>query len=254
MRGALDTALSEKLDALAQRSLPPVRVAVLDSGIDATHPDLAARVHGAFAAQVVEGRASVEEQPRHTNHDVFGHGTAVASIIARVAPNAQITDYRVLGTNNSGAGEALVASLRHAIEAGHQVINMSLAARSEFSARLSPLCDRAYRAGQVVVAAMRNMPLTDLGSPAELTSVISVDRTRFDTSLAVRYVPGNSIEFAGHGDDVVVAAPGGGYTTKTGTSFATPAVSGIVALLLGAYPELRPFEIKSLLRALSRDA
>jgi subtilisin family serine protease len=249
--GRLDTALRERLEDLALRSLLPVRVAVLDSGIDATHVDLAGRIHAAFAATVEEGHAVVDEQPKDTNHDVFGHGTAVASIIARVAANAQITDYRVLGTNNSGAGEALVASLQHAIEAGHQVINMSLAARIEFSARLSPLCDRAYRAGQVVVAAMRNMPLTDLGSPAELTSVISVDRTKFESALAVRYVAGNTIEFVGHGDDVVVAAPGGGYTTKTGTSFATPAVSGIVALLLGAYPDLRPFEIKSLLRAFS---
>ena len=57
------------------------------------------------------------------------------------------------------------------------------------------------------------------------------------------------IEFAARGEEVVVAAPGGGETTMTGTSFATPAVSGLCALLVGAYPDLRPFDVKSLLRA-----
>ena len=49
-------------------------------------------------------------------------------------------------------------------------------------------------------------------------------------------------------DEVTVAAAGGGYTTKTGTSFATPAVCGLCALLVGAFPDLRPFELKTLLK------
>jgi subtilisin family serine protease len=94
------------------------------------------------------------------------------------------------------------------------------------------------------------MPLTDNGFPAELSSCISVDVGRFETALKVQFQADHAIEFVGHGEDVKVAAAGGGYTTMTGTSFATPAVSGLCALLVGAYPDLRPFDVKSLLRSL----
>ncbi len=243
-------ALKEKLEDLQKRDLPPVRVAVLDSGVDATHPDLTAFVDKAFGADMVEGKCVISEETVPKNCDAFGHGTAVSSIIVKVAKNARITDYRVLGKDNTGAGEALLTSLKHAIEADFPIINMSLAAKADFGPRLQPLCDAAYRKGQIIVAAKRNMPLVDLGYPAELTpSVISVERDKYPTQLFVKYQPNSVIEFVGHGEDVTVAAPGGGYTTKTGTSFATPAVSGIVALLLGAFPDLRPFEVKTLLRA-----
>lgn len=252
MTSPLARALADKLADLQQRDLPPIRVAVLDSGVDATHPDLTPFVDKAFGANMVEGKCTISEEEIPKNHDAFGHGTAVSSIIVKIAKNARITDYRVLGKDNTGAGEALLSSLKHAIEADFPIINMSLAAKADFGPRLQPLCDAAYRKGQIIVAAKRNMPLVDLGYPAELTpSVISVERDKFPTQLFVRYQAGNVIEFVGHGEDVVVAAPGGGgYTTKTGTSFATPAVSGIIALFLGAFPELRPFEIKSLLRAI----
>jgi subtilisin family serine protease len=253
---AIAQALHGGVERLRESALAPVDVAVLDSGIDATHPDLAGRVAAAFGADKVDGEPVIAPQAHPANHDQFGHGTAVASIIANIAPNARIVDYRVLGFDNTGSGDALVAALKAAVDAGHRVINMSLAAKAEFASKLQPLCDRAYRAGQIVVAAKRNMPLVDMGYPAELTSVISVDRDAFATNLGLRYTPNATIEFVAHGEQVTVAASGGGYTTKTGTSFATPAVAGIVAVLLGAHPDLRPFDVKSLLRAwaLLRDA
>jgi subtilisin family serine protease len=251
MSGPLARALLERLEDLRGRALAPVEVAVIDSGVDATHPDLAGRVRAAFAAEIGKGRAEIHAQAQGENHDVFGHGTAVASIVAKQAPNACIVDYRVLNADNTGAGDALVASLDHAVSRGCRVVNMSLAAKREFGPKLLPICERAYRDGIVVVAAKRNMPLADLGYPAEFATVVSVDRASFPTLTTVRYQPRSVIEFVGHGDDVIVAAPGGGYTTKTGTSFATPAIAGIVALLLGGHPELRPFEVKSLLRALA---
>jgi subtilisin len=92
------------------------------------------------------------------------------------------------------------------------------------------------------------MSVCDDGFPAELSSSIGVDLGNFLSQFHLKFRPDHAIEFIAHGEDVTVAAAGGGYTTMTGTSFATPAISGICALLVGAFPDLRPFEVKSILR------
>jgi len=187
------------------------------------------------------------------NADVYGHGTAVSSIIAGLAPNTRIMDIRVLDDNNVGTGEALLAGFRFAVEQKARVINMSLAARAKFAAPLHSLCETAYRQNQIVVAARRNMPLVgDDGFPAELSSCIGVDIGKFPSLFIIKFLGDQPIEFVAHGEEVKVAAAGGGYTTMTGTSFATPVVSGLCALLVGAWPDLHPFDVKSLLRAFSK--
>jgi hypothetical protein len=95
------------------------------------------------------------------------------------------------------------------------------------------------------------MPLTDEGYPAEVATCIGVNSGKYASQFQVMFQRDRIIEFAAHGEDVVVAAPGGGETTMTGTSFAAPGVSGLCALLVGACPDLRPFEVKSLLKAFS---
>jgi subtilisin len=246
---ALKSAVGVRLPKLARKKLQPVEVAVLDSGVDGSHADLRGRIVESFAARGEAEAVKMVARDPGKNGDDFGHGTAVASIIARLAPNARIIDVRVLGPDNSGSGHALVRGLELAIERGFRIINMSLAAKAAFAPRLNALCEQAYRNGQIVVAAKRNMPLVDNGFPAEFSSAISVERKSFKQQYQVRFRHGDSIEFEAHGSDVVVAAPGGGYTVKTGTSFATPAVAACCALLVGAYPGLRPFEVKTLLKA-----
>ncbi|MHC5010183.1 MAG: S8 family peptidase [Planctomycetota bacterium] len=245
--------LPSRLEDFRKRSLRPLEVAVLDSGVDATHPDLAGRIAAVFNVEREDGEVRVEPGPTEANNDTFGHGTAVASIITQIAPNARIVDVRVLGGQNRGAGSVLVRGLAHAVERGCPIINMSLAATAQFAPRLRDLCETAYRQGQIVVASKRNMPLLDLGFPAEFTVSVSVDTMPLSSLFRLRYRGDEVIEFAAHGEEVEVAAAGGGHTSKTGTSFATPAVAGLCALLLGAYPDLRPFEIKTLLKAYAGD-
>jgi len=240
--------INEPFDALRQRNLHPVEVSVLDSGIDAAHADLAGSCVDAVAVELNDDGLAVVPMPPNANNDLFDHGTAVASIVRKVAPNTRIVDVRVLGLSNTGAGDALVAGLKWAIKRRSPIINMSLAASPRFSSKLAALCEVAYRQGQVVVAARRNLPLTDDGFPAELSSAISVDRKTMEF-LKIGYRVPDPIEFEAHGDSLVVAAPGGGYAVRTGTSFATPAVAGMCALLLGVDPTLRPFELKTLLKA-----
>ena len=235
----LRAALELNLRALGERPLAPVVVSVVDSGVDGTHPELRGRVAAALRVQDGPEGPIARAQSPDAGNDVYGHGTAVAGIVAAVAPNARIHDIRVLDERNQATGEA-------------RVINLSLACRARFAPELHQLCERAYRRNQVVVAAKRNMPLVDQGFPAELSACISVDRERYASPFDLGYRPTPPIEFVGRGVDVPAPAPGGGFQVVTGTSFATPAVSGLCALLLGIAPELRPFEVKAVLKGLAR--
>src|SRR5690606_25769967 len=101
-----------------------------------------------------------------------------------------------------------------------------------------------------VVAAKRNVPIEQIGigTPAEFASSISVDMGKVDDLRSFVYQPGKIIAFAALGDHASVPAPGGGYTSSMGSSFATPVVSAICAVMLGAFPGLLPFEVRSVLR------
>lgn len=238
------------IESLSTTTLEPVEVAIIDSGVDGSHPDLSGRIAAAFRVEMVEGKLTSREIPRGENNDSFGHGTGVASIVTRLAPNARVVDIRVLGATQS-TGAMMLEGLRLAVARRCPVINMSLAATANMAQALFALCETAYRQGLIVVASKRNMPLADNGFPAEFSNCVAVDSARLASELAVIYRAGDPIEFVAHGEEVVVAAPGGGYTTKTGTSFATPAVSALCARMRGARPGLRPFEIKTLLKTLS---
>lgn len=248
----LEAALSSPLESLAEGTLDPVIVAVIDSGVDATHPALRHRVSAAFATTTDQDhRWTLQPCALPACNDRFGHGTSVAGLIAATAPNASLIDIGVLDEKNLGAGEALLEALRYAIESEAKLINMSLAAKAKFAPDLNRLCEAAYRAGKIVVAAKRNQTLFDFGFPAEFSSCVSVDIAVAGGFLGLKYLGSTPIEFAAQGVDLVAPAPGDLYTRVTGTSFATPIVSGICALLLGRYPHLTVFEIKALLKHFS---
>jgi subtilisin family serine protease len=252
--GPLTRALGFRASGPAGHDLEPVTVAVLDTGIDGSHPDLAGRMVRAFACVGGEGQGvELRQGASDANNDLYGHGTAVASIIARIAPNARFIDVRVLGGDRLGSGEALLAGLDHALGGEAQLINMSLAAGGKFVPLLAPLCDRAYRLGKPIVAARRNMPLVDEGYPAALIPCIGVDNHGAGPEHRWGYRT-ETIEFSACGEDIVTAAAGGGYTTMSGSSFATPIIAGHVCLLMGAVPGLRPFEIKALLKEMATPA
>lgn len=248
MSSALSGALEASWQQLAESRLAPVDVAILDSGIDQTHPALSGRIADAWSVDASGSRATVAPLPA-ANNDLFGHGTAVASIIAGIAANARLHDIRVLGSGNTGAEEALIAGLEYAVGEGWTVLNLSLAARDTLRGPLARICERAYYSGQIIVAARRNLPIGGDGLPAELSSCIGVDIGEFEGLHVFGFRMGFPIELIAPGRGVPAAAAGGGWTTVTGTSFATPAISGLCALLVGAYPDLQPYEVKAVLRA-----
>jgi subtilisin family serine protease len=248
-KGLLQRALAVPIEELAKGALAPVTVGILDSGIDGSHPDLAGRVTNAMIFEGdAEGNVAARESNPTENNDLYGHGTGVASIIARIAPNTRFLDFRVLGGNNRGSGEAMIAGFEAAVRSDAALLNMSLAASEKYVPRMNVLCESAYRKGVTIVAARRNMPLQDEGFPASLIPCVGVDNEGEGPQGSWLY-RNEVIEYSAHGVNVPVAAHGGGYTTMTGTSFATPIMCGFVALLLGAHPGLRPFEVKALLKA-----
>ncbi len=241
-------------DSIREQALAPVTVAVLDSGVDGSHPDLAGRLAGAAAVEIEDGKPVVHELSPTANNDIFGHGTPVAGIIAAIAPNARIFDVRVFSEKNVGATQILLTGFDYALSQPWRLLNMSLAAVSSIRHQLVDLCERAYFQQQIVVAARRNAPFDDDGLPAELSSCIGVDRGAYPSPFHYAFRPRTPVEFEARGEAVVAPAKGGGYTTLSGTSCATPTVSALCALLLGACPDMTLFELKTSLRQLAQTA
>jgi subtilisin family serine protease len=225
-----------------------VRVAVLDSGVDGTHPAFDGRVKAQF--DVVTDRMGVRCVPAATMTDSIGHGTACAGIILQVAPEAELTSIKVIGTEARGTADQLICALAFALEQGFDVINMSLGTTDErITRRLSVLTDRAFYDGRIIVAAANN--LGQVAFPAHFSAVLAVAMEGFDDPETLRYDLGTPVEVGARGVYVEAPAMGGGTQLFTGTSFACPHVSGMVARLRSLYPDLTAFEARSLLRLLA---
>ena len=226
-----------------------VRVAVIDSGIDDQHPDLLGKVKDSVEAVSVGARVAFQPS---ANGDAAGHGTACAGIIAALAPDAELTSIKVLGPNASGSGSMFLAGLDYAIRQKFAVINLSLGTtKPQLHGPLHDLLDRAYQAGCIVVAAANNLPQASFPSIFS-SSLISVVKREGGDPYNFGYRYGEVIELVAPGVQVRTTWPGGGYRQLTGNSFACPHITGLVALLLEAYPNLTPFEVKTLLHAIAR--
>lgn len=221
-----------------------VRVAVVDSGIDATHPQLEGKVRESVEALVeADGVRFVPS----TSGDLAGHGTACAGIITSIAPDVDLYSIKVLGANAMGSGEMFVAGLEYAIAQKMQVVNLSLGTvKTEYFVPLQELLHRAYHSGCIVVAAANNLPMPSL--PSILTSsLISVVKKEGGDPFDFGFRYGKMFELVAPGVNVNTTWPGGSYRQVTGNSFACPYVVGIIALMIEAMPGLTPFQIKTIL-------
>jgi subtilisin len=219
-----------------------VRVCIVDSGIDASHPAVGA-VAGAVVVSTGPDGPLVEPD---LEGDVVGHGTACAGIVRSLAPDVELYSVRVLGPLNTGSGEVLLEGLRWAVDQGYDVINLSLSTtKKQFASVLHELADTAYFRRSTVVASAHNMSVESY--PWRFASVISVGSHEDDDPLTYYYNPDPPVEFFAYGVDVEVAWAEGGTLRATGNSFATPHIAGVCALIRGAHPEFTPFELKTAL-------
>jgi Subtilase family len=226
-----------------------VLVAVIDSGIDVTHPELAGVIAGTFDAL-------------NSSEGPHSHGTAVAGLIAAhgrligMAPAAQILAVRAFSAKGNGAESttmAIIKSLEWAATHGARVINMS------FAGPRDPAVERrlaaAHKKGIILVAAVGNAgpKSPPLYPAADTADVIAVTATDIDDRLFPASNRGRYIAVAAPGVDILAPAPGGRYQVRSGTSFSAPQVSGIAALLLQREPHLGPDSVRRILMATAKD-
>ena len=248
-----------------------IKVAVVDTGIDRTHPD--------FAGRIVDGASFVGGDYQDDN----GHGTHVASICAGsgaaqegtyrgVAPEARLYAAKVLDSGGSGSMSGVMAGVEWAVDQGVQVINLSLggSGSSDGQDALSLTCNAAVSRGIVVcVAAGNEGPLArTVGSPGAAVDVITVgavDRADRVASFSSRgptrdgrtkpdiCFPGVGIVAARAAGTTMGSPMGSHYTASDGTSMATPHASGLAALLIQARLSSSPAQIKQALTETALD-
>jgi subtilisin family serine protease len=224
-----------------------VRVGIVDSGLEASHPRLNGRVAQSVAVQLVDGEPEVVPDEAV---DLYGHATACGGIILGMAPEVELVSIRVLGADLRGKGTAFAAGLEWAIEQGIDVLNLSLSSKSE---ALFPvfhdLVDKAYFRGIPLVSAANNVPAASY--PSLFSTVVSVAAHGEADPWRLYYNPSPPVEFGAWGVEVPIAWKDGGTTVATGNSFAAPHVTGMVALILAKHRGLTPFEVKAVLAAVA---
>jgi len=226
-----------------------IRVAIVDSGVEASHPAVGGRV--GLSVRVEPAGDQVVIAP-DAGEDVVGHGTAAAGIIHGLAPGAELLSIRVLGPDNRAKGLAFLAALEWAIESDASIVNLSLSSKSEaLYADFHELADRAYFANVLLVSAANNVPGPSY--PSLFAAVVSVAAHDVRDSDVWFYNPAPPVEFGACGLDVDVAWRGGGRMRVTGNSFAAPHITGIATLIRARHTGISPFETKAILAATAND-
>jgi subtilisin family serine protease len=224
-----------------------VLVAVIDSGVDGTHPELAGSLAGAFDAT---GRGTSPQS----------HGTAVAGLIvahARLtgsAPKARILAVHAFDTADGGAQGttfSILKGLDWAAAKGARVINMSFAGPPDPAMHRS--LESAFDNAIVLIAAAGNAgPNSAPLYPGADTNVIAVTATDAADRIFAASNRGNYVGLAAPGVDVLLAAPDNAYEIASGTSFSAAEISGIAALMLERRPDLAPGTVRAVLLATAR--
>ena len=219
-------------------------IAILDTGVDGTHPDLAANM--VLGWNAVDGSSETS--------DVMGHGTAVAGTAAAagnnsngvtsIAWNAQIMPIRITNRSDGYAYWSDAArGLNWAADNGADVANISFAMTN--SSSVSSAAQNMRNKGGLVVIAAGNDG-TDPGY-ADNPNIITVSATTSSDSKASWSNYGSLIDVAAPGASILTTTRGGGYGNWNGTSFASPVTAGVVALIMGANPTLTPDEVETVL-------
>jgi type VII secretion-associated serine protease mycosin len=235
-----------------------VTVAVVDTGVQADHPDLSGRV--------LPGTAFLNNgpaQPGAGGTDPNGHGTHVAGIVAAgengvgivgVAPEATILPVKVLGADGNGLSTDIAQGITWAVDQSAAVINLSLGSDLD-SPSIDAAVDYATSHGVVVVAAAGNTGNTGNAAqfPAALPSVIAVAAIKPDHAIAPYSTRGNYVDVAAPGSSILSTIPPATWANKSGTSMSSPHVAGLAALIIDARGAITPAAMLNRLTSTATD-
>jgi len=218
-----------------------VLVAILDTGAEMDHPALAGRIAGGW--DFISGDADPTDEPDGVDNDgdgfideARGHGTHVAGIVARVAPEARLLIVRVLDADGRGDILSVASGIRWAMNHGARVISMSFGMQHP-SPTIEGLLQQARQEGIVCVASAGNwgaeQPVDFPASSQEVIAVGAVDAAGVPASFTSR---GSFVSLTAPGVEICSAYYGKRYALWSGTSMSAPFVSGTAALLLSIHP------------------
>ncbi|MBB6447863.1 S8 family peptidase [Bacillus benzoevorans] len=206
-----------------------IKIAILDSGIDKNHKDLKGVIQGEFNA-INLNEPIIDE---------LGHGTAVAGVIAAqnnnigligVSPDVYLYSVKVLDRDGNGSVEDFVKGIEWSINNDVNIINLSFGI-SKDNFLLEAAINKAISKGIIVVASSGNTYGGEVEYPAAYPKVISVTATEKDNDNA-SFTSKGKIDFSAPGVDIPILAPNDKYSINSGTSLATPYITGIVSLIL----------------------
>lgn len=225
-------------------------VAVIDTGVQLDHPELASSLTPGF--DFIDNDSIPEDTFKGTDSngnglvdEAAGHGTHVAGIIHLVAPDAIIMPLRVLDSDGNGDVFTVAQAMVYAIQNHANVINLSLGTPVQ-SNLISQLVRAATLNNIVVVAAAGNLNNTEPQYPAADNCAISVTAVG-PNGIKSDFANFGGVDFAASGESIYSSFPQDGYAYWSGTSMATPFVAGQAALLHSSHPRLNPRDLASLI-------
>jgi len=221
-----------------------VTIAIVDSGVDPNHPDLAPNLVG--GKSYIGGGTS----------DVLGHGTAVAGAAAAVGNNLtgvtgvswgnRIMPLVVLDSTDYATYSNIASAITYAADSGARIINVSIGG-SMSSSTLQSAVTYAWNKGSIVFASAGNNSNNSPLYPAACDNVVAVSATNSSDQLASFSNYGNWIDLSAPGDYILTTTNGGGYGYWQGTSFASPIAASVGALVLSRKPSLSASGVVSIL-------
>ncbi len=242
-----------------------IRIAIIDSGVDTTHPDL--NITGGVCVLDISVKP---DACKNSYQDEFGHGTHVAGIIGAqdnqigyvgIAPKAKIYGVKALDEKGIGNTSSILAGIEWSIQHNIDIINLSLTTPEE-DPTMKALLDKAYEKGILIVAAAGNEghktgKEQNVLYPAKFSSVIAVSATNKNNRIIPSSSVGKEVELSAPGDAIVSTYPLSinetGYETLTGTSMAAPHVTALAALYMEKYPKYTNKQIRQKLQDNAKD-
>jgi subtilisin family serine protease len=229
-----------------------VVVAVVDTGADPSHPDLAGRL-----------LPEIDLVGDGATGDPMGHGTHVSGIIAAaldgkgiagLANEVQVLPVRALDADGSGDVYTVTDGINRAVAAGASVVNLSLGAQSANSVLRLAVAD-AHNRGVSVVAAVGNSYTQGNATeyPAGFANVIGVSSVATSGRSSSFANSGGHVDISAPGEDILSTVPGGLWEPWNGTSMATPFVSAAAALVRAANPSFGPAQVAATLTSTAAD-